>query len=206
MRWGKRLGVLTAGAALAGGVVMAQPAPTPSGNAQPTAPIGPDEGVPIEAPPQAVPPLVEAPPPLDLPPPKPAAKLPEEKKEPPKPIPPPPPMKRVRAPAALLQAIDKVTARSIRFVAPVGKPVRYQNLIFTVRACEMSAPDEPREGAFAYIQVDSQPRQAGRQGRQVYRGWMFSNSPGLNPLEHPVYDAWLVSCSAAPPAVPAGKS
>ena len=198
--------MLTAGAALAGGVVMAQPTPAPSGNAQPTPPIGPDEGVPVETPPQSIPPLIEAPPPIAVPDPKPAAKLPEEKKEPPKPIPPPPPMKRVRAPAAVLQAIDKVTARSIRFVAPVGKPVRYQNLIFTVRACEMSAPDEPREGAYAYLQIDSQPRQAGAQGRQVFRGWMFSNSPGVNPLEHPVYDAWLVSCSAAPPAVPAGKS
>lgn len=206
MRWGKRLGVLTAGAALAAGVVMAQPAPpAPSTNAQPGPPPAPDAGVPVEAPPVQAPPLIEAPP-LEIPDVKPAEKLPEAKKEPPKPVPPPPPMKRVRAPAAVLQAIDKVTARSIRFVAPVGKPVRYQNLIFTVRACEMSAPDEPREGAFAYVVVDSQPRQAGRQGRQVYRGWMFSNSPGLNPLEHPVYDAWLVSCSAAPPAVPAGKS
>ena len=206
MLWGKRLGVLTAGAALAAGVVMAQPSPNPSTNAQPVPPPALDAGAPAETPPVQEPPLIEAPPPVDLPPPKPAGKLPEEKKEPPKPVPPPPPMKRARAPAAVLQAIDKVTARSIRFVAPVGKPVRYQNLIFTVRACEMSAPDEPREGAFAYIVIDSQPRQAGRQGRQVFRGWMFSNSPGLNPLEHPVYDAWLVSCSAAPPAVPAGKS
>ena len=195
--------MLTAGAALACGVVMAQPAPPPSSNAQPSPPL--EAGAPVEAPPVEAPPLVEAPP-IDVPELEPAAKLPEAKKEPPKPVPPPPPMKRVRAPAAVLQAIDKVTARSIRFVAPVGKPVRYQNLIFTVRACEMSAPDEPRDGAFAYLVIDSQPRQAGRQGRQVFRGWMFSNSPGLNPLEHPVYDAWLVSCSAAPPAVPAGKS
>ena len=204
MRWGKRLGVLTAGAALACGVVMAQPAPPPSNNVQPVPPPTPEATSPVETPPVEAPPLIDAPP-LVVPDPEPAAKLPEQKKEPPKPVPPPPPMKRVRAPAAVLQAIDKVTARSITFVAPVGKPVRYQNLIFTVRACEMSAPDEPREGAFAYVQVDSQPRQAGRQARQVYRGWMFSNSPGLNPLEHPVYDAWLVSCSAAPPTVPVGK-
>lgn len=205
MRWAKRLGVLTAGAALACGVVMAQPVPPPATNTPAAPPPADTVVIPEEAPPEPAPPLI-APPPLDVPEVKPAEKLPEAKKEPPKPIPPPPPMKRVRAPAAVLQAIDKVTARSIRFVAPVGKPVRYQNLIFTVRACEMSAPDEPREGAFAYLVIDSQPRQAGGAGRQVFRGWMFSNSPGLNPLEHPVYDAWLVSCSAAPPPVPAGKS
>lgn len=193
---GKRLGVVAAAAVLSGGLAVAQPSGQPS---PPVVIAPPDDDPLVEAPPEALPPVIEA-----APSPEPEAK--PAPKEPPKPIPAPPPMKRVRAPAAVLQAIDKVTARSIRFVAPVGKPVRYQNLIFTVRACEMSAPDEPREGAYAYLQVDSQPRQAGGQGRQVFRGWMFSNSPSLNPLEHPVYDAWLVSCSAAPPEVPAGKS
>ncbi len=28
---------------------------------------------------------------------------------------------------------------------------------------------------------------------------MFSNTPELNPLQHPVYDAWLIACIAAPP-------
>jgi hypothetical protein len=23
---------------------------------------------------------------------------------------------------------------------------------------------------------------------------MFASSPGLNPLQHPVYDAWVVAC------------
>lgn len=200
MRMVKWFGVLAAGVALTGGLVMAQPAPPAPATPEITPTPPPVQIPPAETPIEALPPVIEAPPP----PPKPAAKPVE--KEPPKPVPPPVPMKRVRAGAAVLQAIDKVTARSIRFVAPVGKPVRYQNLIFTVRACEMSAPDEPREGAFAYLLIDSQPRQPGAQGRQVFRGWMFSNSPGLHPLEHPVYDAWLVSCSAAPPAVPAGKS
>ncbi len=28
----------------------------------------------------------------------------------------------------------------------------------------------------------------------VFSGWMVSSSPPLNPLEHPVYDVWVVSC------------
>ena len=35
--------------------------------------------------------------------------------------------------------------------------------------------------------------------RQAFRGWMYAASPGLNPLEHPVYDAWLITCRAAAP-------
>jgi hypothetical protein len=36
--------------------------------------------------------------------------------------------------------------------------------------------------------------------RQLYRGWMFANAPGLHPFEHPVYDAWLIACKAASPS------
>ena len=31
----------------------------------------------------------------------------------------------------------------------------------------------------------------------VFRGWMFSDTPGPHPLEHPVYDAWLIACKNA---------
>ena len=28
----------------------------------------------------------------------------------------------------------------------------------------------------------------------VYKGWMISSSPDVTPLEHPIYDLWLVDC------------
>ena len=28
----------------------------------------------------------------------------------------------------------------------------------------------------------------------VFNGWTFSSSPTLKPLDHPVYDLWLVNC------------
>jgi len=117
---------------------------------------------------------------------------------------PPEPLKRARAPTAVLQALDKVTAQNIRFEAQVGKPVRYKNLVFTVRACETAAPDELAPEAAAYIIIDSAPRQ--RQGasplpgRQLFRGWMYASTPGVNPLQHPVYDAWLIACKTAAPS------
>ncbi len=31
-------------------------------------------------------------------------------------------------------------------------------------------------------------------GDKVFSGWMFASSPALNPLEHAVYDVWVIDC------------
>ena len=49
------------------------------------------------------------------------------------------------------------------------------------------------------------PGRAAPAGRQVFKGWMYASSPGLNPLEHPVYDAWLIACKQSTPVAPAAK-
>ena len=111
---------------------------------------------------------------------------------------PPPPRQRRRV--AIVQAVDKVTAESIRFEVEVGgRPVAFKReLIFRVRACEVSTEDERDEEAAGYLEISLQPRgmAVGAEPRQIFRGWMFASSPGLGVLEHPVYDAWLVDCRA----------
>ena len=122
-----------------------------------------------------------------------------------KPAPPAPPAgpKPVRSPAAVMQALDKVTAETMRFAAKVGQPVRYKNLVFVVKACESTGLGGPSPQESAYVVIDFAP--LGAEGiaapppRQVFKGWMFANSPGLNAFKHPIYDAWLISCTAAAP-------
>lgn len=90
------------------------------------------------------------------------------------------------------------------FAAPIGQPVRYKNLVFTVKACETVGVGQSAPQASAYLVVDEAP--LGADGirppppRRVFSGWMFANSPGLDPLQHPVYDAWLITCTAAAPS------
>ena len=119
------------------------------------------------------------------------------------------PTKRARYSIAILQALDKVTTETMRFEVPVGQPIRYKTLIFTVRACETAASDEIAPETSAYVVVDTQPKaQGGRAappGRQIYKGWMYASSPGLNPLQHPVYDAWLIACKQSVPVAPPAK-
>jgi hypothetical protein len=125
--------------------------------------------------------------------------------KPPGPPPPPPaPPKPVRSPTAVMQALDKVTAETMRFTAPVGQPIRYKNLVFVVKSCETRDAGQASPRTEAYVVIDFAP--LGAEGvapppaKRVFKGWMFANSPGLNPFQHPIYDAWLISCTAAAPA------
>jgi hypothetical protein len=106
-------------------------------------------------------------------------------------------------PIAALQGLDKITARISRFDAPVGQPVSFGALSIVVRDCEKSVPeDRPENAAFVEI-TETRP---GDEKLRRFSGWMFSSSPALSALEHPVYDVNLLECKAAsgspPPATP----
>ena len=32
--------------------------------------------------------------------------------------------------------------------------------------------------------------------KRIFSGWMFAESPGLNALQHPVFDLWLTECAS----------
>lgn len=118
--------------------------------------------------------------------------------KPPAPAGPPVP---VRAPAAVLRVLDKVTAETLAFEAPIGRRVRYKSLVFEVKACETRGAGDAQPQPSAYLIVTSDVTGGGAlPPRQVFKGWMFANYPSLHALRHPVYDAWLVACSAAAPA------
>jgi hypothetical protein len=111
---------------------------------------------------------------------------------------------------AVLQGLDKTTARISKFDAPVGKSVRFGTLVITVRACIKHPPEEEPESA-AFLQID-EVRQGERNSvvsQQVFSGWMFASSPALSALENPIYDVGVLDCrtdtTAAPPSGSRGK-
>lgn len=110
------------------------------------------------------------------------------------------PSTRARHPIAVVQVVDKVTAASSRFDLPLDRPTQYESLTFTAHACESEEADDPARGATAHLQIDFLPpvtnARARPQSRRVYQGWMYAEAPSVSPLEHPIYDAWLVACKA----------
>jgi hypothetical protein len=108
---------------------------------------------------------------------------------------------------AVLQGLDKTTARISKFEAPVGKSVRFGTLVITVRDCVKHPPEEEPESA-AFLQIDEL-----RQGdpttvvsERVFSGWMFASSPALSALENPIYDIGVLDCKTDATAAPASGS
>ncbi len=95
---------------------------------------------------------------------------------------------------AVLQGLDKVTARISRFEVPVGQTVRFGTFNIRVETCQDLPPTLPPESA-AFVHVEDQPPD--EPPRELFSGWMFASSPGLNAVEHPVYDVWVASCKSA---------
>ena len=95
-------------------------------------------------------------------------------------------------PVAVLQGLDKVTARISTFEAAVDRPVDFGGLEVVVRACHKTPPTEAPE-AIAFLEIaEVQPD---RPRKPVYSGWMYASSPAVAALEHPVYDVWVKDCS-----------
>lgn len=110
---------------------------------------------------------------------------------------------------AVLQGLDKVTARISKFDAPVDQPVHFGSLVITVRACVKRPPEEPPETA-AFLDID-EVRGTGTtvESKRVFTGWMFASSPAVSALEDPVYDVNVLDCkseaTSAPVSGPTGK-
>ena len=100
----------------------------------------------------------------------------------------------IAEPVALLQGLDKITARVSKFEAPVDAPVRFGTLSIRVRDCEKNPPEEAPESA-AFVEIDEVRPNEGK--TRLFGGWMFASTPALSALEHPVYDVNLLECKAA---------
>jgi hypothetical protein len=117
---------------------------------------------------------------------------------------------------AVLRGLDKITGRFTDIPVKTGKAITFGSLEITLQACYDTPPDVLPESAaflkirskkalapeslppalaakFAALPVDSEARLQ----PELFSGWMFASSPGLNALEHPVYDVWVMSCSAS---------
>jgi hypothetical protein len=93
-------------------------------------------------------------------------------------------------------ALDKRTGVTQRFSVAAGATVTFGTLLIRLRTCETTPAWEPKQTA-AFLQINDVPR--GSVARRIYSGWMFAESPSLNPLQNARYDVWVKSCTMSFP-------
>ena len=111
---------------------------------------------------------------------------------------------RIKNPTAVFSGLDKITGRIVSFEAAIDETVQFGALQVTPRAC-YSRDDTEQQKVDGFIEVDEITLD--RRIRRIFTGWMFADSPGLNAVEHPIYDVWLKECkqkSDIPPPDTAG--
>jgi len=97
---------------------------------------------------------------------------------------------------AVIRGLDKVTGHASDYTLSLGRAARIGPLEVIARACSKNAPEETPEVRI-YLEVFDHPPASegeGSERRQIFHGWMFASSPGLNALEHPTYDIWAIDC------------
>jgi hypothetical protein len=99
---------------------------------------------------------------------------------------------RIDNAVAIFAALDKVTAKISRLEVPLNQTATFGALKITPRVCYSRAPTEPPKTT-SFVEVDE--TQLDGKEKRIFSGWMFADSPGLNAVEHPVFDVWLTDCS-----------
>ena len=108
---------------------------------------------------------------------------------------------------ALLQGLDKTTARVSRFEAPVDQSVRFGTLVITVRACLKKPPEEePNTAAFLVIDEVRPGESSAVESKRIFSGWMFALSPAVSAMEDPIYDINVLDCKSDAAAAPSSGS
>tara|TARA_B100000780_G_scaffold249534_1_gene195278 strand:+ start:561 stop:1064 length:504 start_codon:yes stop_codon:yes gene_type:complete len=89
-------------------------------------------------------------------------------------------------------ALDKITAKTSRIDLLLGETKKFGLLEIKAIKCG-NVESLSQQSQAAYIQVKDLSDNVKDQVF-VFNGWTFSSSTTLNPLDHPVYDLWLIGC------------
>ena len=92
---------------------------------------------------------------------------------------------------ALLQGLNKITAKTEEFEATIEDEVQFGRLSITVHQCWQAPPDQKPESK---ILMEIYETSSNNIRNLIFYGWMFGSSPSISGLEHPIYDITALNC------------
>jgi hypothetical protein len=98
---------------------------------------------------------------------------------------------KIKNPVAVFAGLDKITGRTTTFDVYIDETVQFGALQVTPKVC-YSRDETEAQQISGFVEVDEITLD--RKIRRIFTGWMFAASPGLNAVDHPIYDVWLTGC------------
>ncbi len=92
---------------------------------------------------------------------------------------------------ANFKLLDKISNKLTEKTIKVNESDYIETLNIRVYSCFTEPPNKIPED---YVLVDIKDNFENEE-KSIYKGWMISSSPDVTPLEHPIYDLWLLGCS-----------
>ncbi len=90
-----------------------------------------------------------------------------------------------------IQALNKITAKSYEYEIKIGATMQFERLSITPLFCWKSSPFEIKENKALINIVENK---INKETEELFYGWMFSSSPSISSLQHPMYDVKVVDC------------
>ena len=99
--------------------------------------------------------------------------------------------------SAVLKGLDKLagTVEELRLAS--GGSAALGWLSISLGECRYPE-DNPSGDAYAWLEISEEGKPD-----PIFRGWMIASSPGLNALDHPRFDVWVLNCTLPETAQPA---
>ncbi len=94
---------------------------------------------------------------------------------------------------AVLGLLNKRNGETREVRLKPGQATRMGDVVLRLRACEQTAPWEQEQLTGAFVQV--LVRGVDKHWWRTFSGWLYKERPGLNAVQHPVYDVWTKSCA-----------
>ncbi len=90
----------------------------------------------------------------------------------------------------VLRWLDKITGDTQDIEMTNASSHQQRSLRIELGECRYPVGN-PAGDAYAFLTIHAE-----NDAKPVFSGWMIASSPGLNPMEHPRYDIWVLRCQS----------
>lgn len=95
---------------------------------------------------------------------------------------------------AQIQALNKTTAKTSILDLKIGQRLAFGSLRIIAHKCWKSPLEQRPENKILLEIFESKNDDNIKTEKRIFYGWMFSSSPSISGIEHPIYDITALNC------------